>query len=123
MKVKDIMTTDVLVVGDSANVSDAIEFMKEKRVRSLIVERHSDKDSYGIVTTSDIVFKTVGKKTNLKLVKIKEIMTKPVVYISPDSSIEEAADVMANFKITHLPVIDKNQLVGIISNIDILYNI
>ncbi|WP_448588862.1 CBS domain-containing protein [Thermodesulfobium sp.] len=123
MKVKDIMTTDVLVVGDSANVSDAIEFMKEKRVRSLIVERHSDKDSYGIVTTSDIVFKTVGKKTNLKLVKIKEIMTKPVVYIGPDSSIEEAADVMANFKITHLPVIDKNQLVGIISNIDILYNI
>jgi CBS domain-containing protein len=123
MKVKDIMTTDVLVVGDSANVSDAIEFMKEKRVRSLIVERHSDKDSYGIVTTSDIVFKTVGKKTNLKLVKIKEIMTKPVVYIGPDSSIEEAADVMANFKITHLPVIEKNQLVGIISNIDILYNI
>jgi len=50
-------------------------------------------------------------------------MTKPVVYIGPDSSLEEAADVMANFKITHLSVIDKNQLVGIISNIDILYNI
>jgi CBS domain-containing protein len=123
MKVKDIMTTDVLVVGDSANVSDAIEFMKEKRVRSLIVERHSDKDSYGIVTTSDIVFKTVGKKKNLKSVKIEEIMTKPVVSIGPNSSLKKAADIMANLKITHLPVIDKNQLVGIISNIDILYNL
>jgi CBS domain-containing protein len=123
MKVKDIMTTDVLVVGDSANVSDAIEFMKEKRVRSLIVEKHSDKDSYGIVTTSDIVFKTVGKKKNLKSVKIEEIMTKPVVSIGPNSSLKKAADIMANLKITHLPVIDKNQLVGIISNIDILYNL
>jgi len=123
MKVKDIMTTDVLVVGDSANVSDAIEFMKEKRVRSLIVERHSDKDSYGIVTTSDIVFKTVGKKKNLKSVKIEEIMTKPVVSIGPNSSLKKAADIMANLKITHLPVIDKNQLAGIISNIDILYNL
>ncbi|MEO1784098.1 CBS domain-containing protein [Thermodesulfobium sp. 4217-1] len=123
MKVKDIMTTDVLIVGDSANISDAIEFMKEKRVRSLIVDRHSDKDSYGIVTTSDIVFKTIGKKENLKSVKIEKIMTKPVVSISSSSSLKKAADMMANLKVTHLPVIDKNQLVGIISNIDILYNL
>ncbi len=123
MKVKDIMTTDVLIVGDSANISDAIEFMKEKRVRSLIVDRHSDKDSYGIVTTSDIVFKTIGRKENLKSAKIEKIMTKPVVSISSNSSLKKAADMMANLKITHLPVIDKNQLVGIISNIDILYNL
>jgi CBS domain-containing protein len=123
MKVKDIMTTDVLIVGDSATVYDAVEFMKEKRVRSLVVERHSDRDNYGIVTISDIVFKTIGKKENLKSVKIEKIMTKPIIYISPNSSIKKAAEMMANLKITHLPVINKNQLVGIISNIDILYNL
>ncbi|AEE14006.1 putative signal transduction protein with CBS domains [Thermodesulfobium narugense DSM 14796] len=123
MKVKDIMTTDVLMVGESATVADAIEFMKEKRVRSLIVDRHNDKDSYGIVTTSDIIFKTVGKKENLKSVKIGEIMTKPAISINSNSSIEDAVGMMADLKITHLPVIDKNQLVGIISNIDILYNL
>ncbi|WP_443029076.1 CP12 domain-containing protein [Spirulina sp. CS-785/01] len=119
MKASEIMTTDVVTIRGSATVADAVKLMKEKGLRSLIVNRRTDEDAYGIVTETDIVYNVAAYGKDPKKVRIYEVMTKPCIVINPDLGVEYVARLFANTGIRRAPVI-KDTLLGVISITDIL---
>lgn len=118
-KAVDIMTTEVATVSGAATVADAVKLMKFKGIHSLIVERRTDDDAYGIVTDSDIANKVVAYGKDPKQVKVYEVMTKPCVVVNPDLAIEYVARLLTLTGVDRAPVI-QGELLGIISFTDIL---
>lgn len=119
LKASDIMTEEVVTIRGSATVADAVQLMKEKGLRALIVQRRHEKDAYGIVTETDIVYKVTAFGTDPKKVRVYEVMTKPCIVINPELGVEYVARLFANTGIRRAPVI-QDKLLGIVSVTDIL---
>ena len=119
LSAKDIMTTNVATISGSATVAKAVDVMKEKGLRALIVDRRSDADPYGIVTETDIVYKVAAFGHDPKKMRVYEIMTKPCVVVNPDLGVEYIARLFANTRIRRAPVIE-GKLLGIVSISDIM---
>ncbi len=120
MTAKDIMTADVVTISGSATVADAVKIMKDKGLRALIVEPRSDRDPYGIVTETDIVYKVAAYGNDPKKMRVFEIMTKPCITVQPDLGVEYVARLFANTRTRRAPVV-KDGLQGIISISDIMH--
>ncbi len=120
LQVKDIMTQEVFTVTGSATVAEAVKLLKDKGLRALIVEPRSDRDPYGMVTETDIVYKVAAYGKDPKLVRVFEIMTKPCIIVSPDLGVEYAARLFANTRIRRAPVVE-GKLLGIVSISDIMH--
>ncbi|MGB5961339.1 MAG: CP12 domain-containing protein [Coleofasciculaceae cyanobacterium] len=119
MKAEDIMTKEVVTIRGVATVAEAVNLMKTKGLRALIVERRHPQDAYGIVTETDIVYKVTAYGKDPKQVRVYEIMTKPCIVVNPDLGVEYVARLFANTGIRRAPVIT-SELQGIISVTDIL---
>lgn len=119
VKAKDVMTEDVATVKGSATVADAVRLMKLRGLHSLIVDRRSDDDAYGIITDTDIAGKVVSYGRDPKQVKVYEVMTKPCIVVNPDLAVEYVARLFAQSGIDRAPVI-QGELIGVISFTDIL---
>jgi CBS domain-containing protein len=115
----DVMTKDVAMIRGSATVKEAIDLMKARDWRALIVDRRHDQDAYGIVTESDIVYKVVAYGQDPNKVRVYEIMTKPCIVVNPKLGLEYVARLFANYRLHRAPVIS-GELLGIISITDIL---
>jgi CBS domain-containing protein len=119
MKAEQIMTREVVTIRGSATVAEAVNLMKAKHLRALIVARRHEEDAYGIVTETDIVYKVAAFGKDPRTVRVFEVMTKPCIVVNPDLAVEYVARLFANTKIRRAPVI-RGKLVGIISVTDIL---
>ena len=119
MKAEQIMTKDVVTIRGSATVAEAVQKMKEKGLRALIVEPRNETDPYGMVTETDIVYKVAAYGHDPKQMRVYEIMTKPCVVVNPELGVEYVARLFAQTRIRRAPVI-KGGLLGIISVSDIL---
>lgn len=110
-KVKDFMTRGVLTIDAEKTIFEAAELMSQKEVGDVVVLK--GEIPRGIVTERDFVRRVAAKKTPLDA-KISDVMTKPLITISPDASLKEAARKMVNSGIRRLPVVKQHKLVGII---------
>ena len=119
-RARDIMTTDVVTVEGTATVAEAVELMKKRRVRALIVERRSEDDAYGIVTQRDVVYRVVAQGRDPATVKVHEIMTKPLVVVNPDLDVKYVARLMAQRGLSRAPVLFGQKLQGVVSITDIV---
>ena len=128
MLVKGWMTADVITIDEDTPMMKASIIMKEKKIRSLpFVDKK--RKLVGIVTDWDLRDASPSKATTLDVyelnylistIKIKDIMTKNIVFVRPDETVEFAAILMLENKISSLPVInDKGTLIGIITQTDI----
>lgn len=128
MLVKGWMTSDVITVTEDTAMMKASIIMKDNSIRSLPVVDKNGK-LVGIVTDRDLRDASPSKATSLDIyelnylistIKIKDIMTGNLVFARPDETVEFAAILMLENKISSLPVInDKNSLIGIITQTDI----
>ena len=118
MLVKDIMTKSVKTIEPDSTIQEAADTMSKSSVGSLIVVRKGE--LMGILTERDILTKVVAKSTAGSKVHVKDIMTKEVVMIEPDTDIEDAAEIMVKKQIKKLPVVHNNQLIGIVTSMDIV---
>lgn len=116
---KDIMTSEVATISGSATVAEAVNVMKEKGLRALVVDRRNESDPYGMVTETDIVYKVAAYGKDPKTMRVFEIMTKPCIVVRPDLGVEYVARLFANARIRRAPVIE-GSLLGIISVSDLL---
>ena len=116
---KDIMTFNVATISGLATIAQAVEAMKEKGLRALIVNRRNNADPDGIVTETNIVYKVAAFGHDPKKMRVYEIMTKPCVVVNPDLGVEYVARLFANTRIRRAPVIE-GKLLGIVSISDIL---
>jgi CBS domain-containing protein len=115
----DIMTQDVVTIRSSAIVADAVKLMKAKGLRALIVDRRNDRDAYGIITESDIVYKIAARGKDPYKMRVYEAMTKPCIVVNPELEVYQVARLLADNELHAAPVIQQ-KLLGIISLFDIL---
>ncbi len=118
-KAADVMTKSVMYINGSQSVADAIRLMKEKRVSCLIVNRRSREDAWGMLTRKDVVNKIVDPGKDPHEVKVFEIMTKPLIMVSPGLALKYCARLMNRAGIRRAAVFDGKEIVGLLSNTDI----
>jgi acetoin utilization protein AcuB len=127
MLVKQWMTRDVITVGADESMNDAIYILEENRISLLPVIENgqltgiiSDRDLKQASPSQEIIRDMDEFMDLIAKIRVRDIMTKNPHVTSPDHTIEEAAAILVNERISGLPVMDKdNQLVGIITRTDI----
>jgi len=122
MKAQDVMRKGVETISSSATVAEALRKMKELKVSGLMADRRNKDDGYGLLTKTDIVKKVIDagpKRKNLSNTKVYEIMSKPVITVSPGLKIKYCGRVMKQSGVSRVPVFDGKQIVGILSMSDI----
>lgn len=117
MKVKDIMTRDVACLKQDDTIEQAAMLMKQYDVGSIPVCNQNM--IVGIVTDRDITVRTVAESQDPKNIKVKEVMTENPVTGTLEMDVHDAAKIMSDMQIRRLPVVDKNNLVGIVALGDI----
>lgn len=113
--VKEIMRTPAVEVDGAISVLEAMKVMKRDATTTLIVRRRHDRDELGILLFSDIAKKVIAADRAPERVNVYEIMTKPVVSVRPEMDIRHCAQLFMNLKINHAPVIDNEQVLGVVS--------
>lgn len=114
MKVKEIMNK-VIAIDSDISLKEAAKIMSKKNIGSLVVLKGSK--VVGIITEKDII----DNVSNLNK-KVYSVMKKNVYVIEADSTLEEAARIMAQKKVRRLPVVENGKLVGIITSTDLIAN-
>jgi len=116
--VKEVMTRSPVTCKPGITARKAAAIMKEKNVGSLIVVENGD--AAGIITERDLIEKVVAQDLKPSKVKVESVMTSPLITISQDTSLAEAARMMAKMGLRRLPVVTDGKLAGILTENDIL---
>ncbi len=119
MLVKDAMSSPVITTDEDATADKIAKIMDENNLGCVVVTNRDGKP-LGIITERDLVIRVLAKNLQPAMVKAKDIMTSPLATIEPDAPITEAARRMSRLDIRRLGVIYKGDLVGLVSNRDIL---
>lgn len=117
MKIKDIMTNDVVSVKLETPVTEITKIIKDNNVGSVPV--CDGQRVVGIVTDRDIVLRGIAMDKDINTLKAKDVMTAKVTTVDSNSDVNSASNIMAEKQIRRLPVVDGNNLVGIVSIGDI----
>jgi len=115
--VKEAMKTNIVKVEPTITVLEAAILMKKRRIGNVIVVEK--KQPVGILTESDILKKVVAEGKSAKDVLVKEVMSTPIIVIDPYVTLDEAVKTMGKCNVRRLPVIENNELIGIITQKDI----
>ena len=103
----------VLKIEASASVFEAVQEMVDANVGSLLV---TDRDDIiGIVTERDYLRRVTLEGRTDKDTAVGEIMTAPLVVVTPETQIDECMAVMTDRRIRHLPVVEDGEVVGVVS--------
>ena len=113
--VRDCMRTDITEVDGKLDVLSALKVMKKVGATSLIVKRRDEKDEIGLLLFSDIAKEVIAKDRAPERVNVYEVMTKPVLMVRPDMEIRYCARMFEKFGISHAPVVDNGEIVGMVS--------
>jgi CBS domain-containing protein len=127
MLVKDVMQTSLTTVGPDTTLPEALRLMHQGRIRHLPVV--ADGKLVGIVSDRDLKRAMASPATSLaaqeltyllERLRLSEIMTRSVITILPGAPVEEAARIMLREKISAVPVTEAGQLIGIVTETDVL---
>lgn len=114
--VKDIMKTPVLSIDSAMTIKDAAKMMEDAKVGSIVVTENSIVS--GILTERDFVRKIIAQGKSFST-KVKDVMSSPLIVISPDETVWELASLMKTRRIHRVPVVEKGRLVGMASTADL----
>ncbi len=112
---------DVVTISPDAPVYDAIKLMADYGIGALVVME--DERIVGMVTERDYARKVVLMNRSSSTTMVREIMSEDVLYVRPTDSNESCMAIMTENRLRHLPVIENDKLVGIISIGDLVKDI
>lgn len=113
MKLKEIMTDDVICVSKNTTISEAAKLMKIHDIGSIPV--CDNERLVGIITDRDIVIRGIANNTDITNKRCNDVMTNNIEWASSDMDVHKAAEIMSCNQIRRLPVVDNGKLVGIVS--------
>jgi len=118
--VRDLMMKNVITVPAATPVVEAVKTMQEKKIGALIVSE--GEKPVGIFTERDLVgkFFVIIENPNINEIKLGDIMTKHLITVSPDQAYSDSLKYMEVKGIRHLPVVEEDRVVGILSVRDLL---
>ncbi|MEQ8198130.1 MAG: CBS domain-containing protein [Clostridiaceae bacterium] len=117
MLVKDIMSKDIISISSEEPVERAAQMMQQHDIGSIPV--CAQNKLIGMVTDRDITLRSVAAGQDTKQQKISDIMTANPAMGNPQMDVNEAAKMMSEKQIRRLPIVENNNLVGIVSLGDI----
>jgi acetoin utilization protein AcuB len=127
MLVRDYMSQPPIVISPKTPISDALKLMRERTIRRLPVVGPAGR-LVGIVSDKDLLHAEPSPATSLSIweltyllgrITVEQVMTSDVLTVGPTTPIEEAAQIMVDRKIGGLPVVEADQVVGVITETDI----
>ena len=113
--VRQVMRAEVTEVDGITDVMEAMRIMKRVGATSLIVKKRHEQDEYGMLQLSDIAKQVIAKDRAPERVNVYEIMAKPVVTVRPEMNIRHCARLFEKFGISHAPVVEHENVVGVVS--------
>ncbi len=117
--IKNYMRSPISSIDSGETIQDAAQFMMSKGVRSLLVRENED--FIGIVSKTDFILKVyVNENMDPERDIVLDIMSKPVLSLGSNATMEEARNYMQEKKIGHLGVKEDSKIVGILSKKDLL---
>ena len=120
MRVKELLEKkgqDVYSVSPDATVFDALKLMAEKEIGALVVIEAGK--MVGIMSERDYARKVILKGKASKETLVRDIMSSKVIHTSPDKKVRECLSLMTKNRFRHIPVLEEEQLVGVLSIEDI----
>ena len=117
-KVVDLMSRKVVTIDAHSTAFDAAREMLDHDIGCVIVL--DGRKVSGIATKSDVIREAVLKRLDPQKMGVMAVMTKPAITIQSSSSLSEASELMSKYNITKLPVLEKGELVGIITSSDLV---
>ena len=118
-KAREIMSEEVHQIAESDFILTAIIKMQSHSASFLLVEKVREGDAWGIVTRKDIINKVVAAEGAEEMIKVGDIMTRPIVTVDPEMTIRNCALLMKRLGVRRLPVQEGSNIIGVISNKDI----
>lgn len=113
LKVKDKMTKSVAYVDPNTNVVEVAQLMQKHNVGSIPV--YDQTGVIGIVTDRDIVVRNVAHGKTPKDTKVQDVMTSQVTTVTPEMDMDEVSKIMAQQQIRRVPVVENNQIIGMLA--------
>jgi CBS domain-containing protein len=117
MKIKELMTKSVATLNENDTVEQAAHLMKEHNIGSIPICQ--GEKVIGIITDRDIALRSVAEGENYKSQSVRTIMSTNPVLGNPEMDVQDAARIMSERQIRRLPIVDNNNLVGVVSLGDI----
>ena len=117
MKIQSLMISNPITIAESTTVEEALELMKANSIRHLPVVSE-DNLLKGFVTLADLKIGLIPSM--VAGVSLSDLMIKDPITVAPNADIEIAAQLIYNYKIGGMPVVEKGRVVGIITETDIL---
>jgi acetoin utilization protein AcuB len=127
MRVRDMMTKDVITAPSDMPVVEARQLMVQKRIRHLLIADNGK--LVGIITDRDIRLNLPSPATSLSVwevnyllarLLVSTVMSGGVISVGPERDVKDAARIMLDHKIGALPVMDGGELIGILTETDIV---
>lgn len=120
VRVREVMKTSFDVIDGLETISSALKTMKHVETKCLIVKKRHDDDEFGILLLSDIARQVLATDKAPDRINVYEVMTKPVISVRPEMDIRYCARLFNRFDLSRAPVIDCNEVVGIVSFTDMV---
>ncbi len=118
LEVRNVMVDKVLTVEADASLTEAVKLMNKHEIGCLVVMKNGA--PVGIVTERDFLKRVLAESEELKRIKVKEVMSRPLVTGDPDMELEEVARLMFQRKVKKLPLVENGTLVGLVTLTDLL---
>ncbi|HZW58790.1 MAG TPA: CBS domain-containing protein [Woeseiaceae bacterium] len=115
IQVRQVMRTDVTQVDGKIDVLSALKIMKKVSATCLIVKRRDERDEFGMLLFSDVAKQVIAKDRAPERTNVYEIMAKPIISVRPEMDIRYCARMFENFGISHAPVVENDEVIGIVS--------
>lgn len=120
LTVKDVMVPKVVTISPYSTLREAIAAMRDRQVKSLVVEGQHPHDAYGLLTYSELLHTVVAEEGDVDLLNVYDAATIPAITVGADLSLRQAAALMSRYNLNRLVVVEGNQLVGLLAMNDIL---
>lgn len=121
MLVEELMKKNVTTIKPYATLKEALQLMKEKNLKALVVEKNSASDAYGLITNTQILKSIVAEDGDIELLNVYDLYNKPAFSVSAKIDVKYAAKIMIDHNIKRVVVTDNNELLGVLSITDLTH--
>ena len=121
MLVENVMKKNVTTIKPYATLKEALELMKQNNIKSLVVDKNSASDAYGIITNTQILKAIVAEDGDIELINVYDIYNKPAFSVSAKIDVKYAVKSMIEHNIKRVVVTDNNELKGVLSLTDLTH--
>jgi len=121
--VQDLMVKNVITISPFSTLREALSLMKKHNIKSLVVDRQTEHDAYGLITYTNVLKTIVAEEGDIDLINVYDVCVKPAITVSPRLAVKHAASLMSQHKLKRLLVTSDNKLVGLLAMDDLVADI